>query len=467
MRHISHLSSAEARRLWEALIDPPAVHILWENLVELLSDLFDVERTNLFLVIPEKQQLRTRAASRFTWDIVLPWHEGIAGKVYQSKQPSLINDIPGSEFGHYFNRDPKGFRTHSMLTVPVYRDGDEHQPPVAIIQLVNRTDGFFGESELEALKYWARQVGVTLERAHGTEIWRHPESEPPYLNDPEFGPLLPPLTGEQIAQNLTRSVAAATAEWSEYHLQSRKLTRAASLWEHREVLKIVRDECRHVHLVEQLSPQREDQPTRLGLWHRTGVKLFRLLNIFTHSHGLACLLGTYHEWYSFFSSSFLYSLYQGMPRERNVLKTIVEDERNHSTFYESRLLHHMLQKPHTHLQLKIIKKIVQLFYAHTSNHLTEPLVAITQRAGLPKKFAQLFHDFTEHRMTALLERAQLRQSNAQGMLMQIHAWWVAIGTTALMGALSLILLPIALCWRMREPAGTRSETIPTQVPRAA
>lgn len=150
------LSSVEARRLWECVMDPPAVHLLWSSLVALVCDLFSVERTNLFLVIPEKKQLRSRAASEFSWDIELPWHEGIAGKVFQEKAPLLINDIPNSEFGHFFNRDPKSFQTRQILTVPVFRDGDDRQGLVAIIQLVNKIEGEFNAEDLEALKYWSR-----------------------------------------------------------------------------------------------------------------------------------------------------------------------------------------------------------------------------------------------------------------------------------------------------------------------
>ncbi len=427
-------------------MDPPAVHILWDNLTDLLCDLFGVERANLFLVIPEKQQLRTRAASQFEWDVVLAWEDGVAGHVYQNGAVSLINDIPNSEYSHHFNRDPEGYATRSMVTVPVFRDGDENQSIVALIQLVNKIGSPFDESDLEALRYWARQIGISLERSHGTEIWRHPESEPPFLNDPEFNLILPQLSAKEIMHNLASCVAKAVCEWRSYHLQSQNMTRSQSPWENHELMKMVRDECRHSHVVEQLAEEAPEEGEGLSGRYKFLLKLFRLMSLMTRSHCLSYLLGAYREWFSFFSSAFLYRLYEGMPRERNLLHAIVENERSHGTFFESRLLDHMIQYPQLRYKMYLFQRLARFFYGRLTRRLIEPFLPVVRRRELPGQFAELFLRFTDHRLDSLQQRAELRAPLATGWWSWLTTHWVGWFYVMAYAAVALFLAPLALLW---------------------
>lgn len=450
MNHIFLLSSAEARRLWEHLLDPPPVHILWEDLVTLLSDLFSVERTNLFLVVPEKKQLRSRVASQFEWDIELPWDKGIAGRVYQTRKPLLINDITHSEFGHFFNKDPKGFQTRSMLTVPIFQDGDEHQPIVALVQLVNRIGGEFVQEDLDALKYWARQIGVTLERTHGTEIWRHPESEPPFLNSPDFEPVCPRMSCRWASLALPGYMNLVISNVGNSHIQLRNLSWSRSFWEGRELIKMVRDGYRHARIGHQLSGELSDEEKRIARFHSFFVRVMRWMCNLTRSELICHMIATYEAWLSFYASAFARWVCNDMPEQRNLLFTLVEDKRSHAVFYESLMLDYMLQHPGRRAEIKVYQGIMGPFYAFLTRHMVTTMAHVSHQKKLPANFEQRFKQFTKQRFRALWERAEARAPAKRGFLLNVGSALLGVMSLLFHGAVALFALPWALLWPSRE-----------------
>ncbi len=444
-------------------MDPPAVHLLWDSLVTLLCDLFSVERTNLFLAVPEQQLLRSRAASSFTWDIELPWDVGVAGRVYQEKTPLLLNDVPNSEFGHYFNKDPKGFQTQSMLTVPVYREGDEQQPIVAIIQLVNKIDGDFSEQEMEALRYWSRQIGVSLERTHGTEIWRHPESEPPHLEDPAFDPVIPGMATKQASLALPGFINLLVCELGNCGLQLRRLSWSQSFWESRELINIVRNGYRHTRIAHQLSGETTSDEKRLGFWHRYFTRVIRWTCGLSRNAILCHTLTAFEEWLSFYSSTFAYWLSQHRPKEKNLLHSLIEDKRSHCIFYECILLESLIQHPNRIEEYRLYHRLFNLFYGFMARRMVKTVAHVSQRPELTGLFATHFKAFTSHRSQALWDRAQARNKIN-------HSAWrrvlrMAVGTVSLfaMSGLGLLIAPVALLVPIKHPPTTEEE-IPELLP---
>ncbi len=450
MNHIFLLSSAEARRLWECLMDPPPVHVLWSDLTTLLCDLFDVERTNLFLVIPEKEQLRSRAASQFQWDIELPWNTGIAGHVFQNKTPLLINNIPASEYGHHFNKDPQGFQTQSMLTVPVHRDGDEQQAIVAVIQLVNKHGSEFSSEDLEAMKYWSRQIGVSIERTHGTEVWRHPESEPPYLEDPHFDPIFPALATKQAELALPGLVNLIISELGNCHLQLRQLSWARTFWESRELVHMVRNGYRHARRCHQLSGEATSNEKNLGRLHRYFVRLMRWVANLTRDDLLHHTLAVYEEWLGFYASAFSYWLCQKRPQERNLLYSLVEDKRTNCIFYESRLLDYLIQHPNRRQEFRLIHLSFRFFYSYLARRMVATTSHVSKQKNLPAQFDKYFLSFTKHRITALAERAQARIPEASSWPVRVlQSVWTSI-SLVIHGLATLVTAPFALVWPQRS-----------------
>ena len=53
-------------------------------------------------------------------EIRFPLHKGVAGEVYRTGKPMIVNDT--SESPHFFKKvdDQADMQTHSMLDVPIY-----------------------------------------------------------------------------------------------------------------------------------------------------------------------------------------------------------------------------------------------------------------------------------------------------------------------------------------------------------
>ncbi|MBV9080489.1 MAG: GAF domain-containing protein [Elusimicrobia bacterium] len=84
---------------------------------------------------------------------------GIAGWSATHRSTACVDNAPGDE---RFNRAVDvitGVRTRSVLCVPVVRK----DVVLGVIELVNRVDGIFHESDIDFLQYLAKQVGVAVE----------------------------------------------------------------------------------------------------------------------------------------------------------------------------------------------------------------------------------------------------------------------------------------------------------------
>lgn len=126
------------------------------------TDLVDAERTSLFVVDRERNELWTRVAEG-SGEIRLPLGRGIAGAV--AVDASVVN-IPAAYQDARFdpaNDQRTGFRTRSILCLPmVNHDG----AVVGVIQALNkRHAAAFGGRDEQVLAALAAQAGVALENA--------------------------------------------------------------------------------------------------------------------------------------------------------------------------------------------------------------------------------------------------------------------------------------------------------------
>jgi hypothetical protein len=88
--------------------------------------------------------------------------EGIAGRVVQTGHPMVVQDVTQEEnFNDRYDRQT-GFRTRSMLCVPlILRDR-----PIGALQVLNKISGKrFTDSDLELLTAMAQHIAVALENA--------------------------------------------------------------------------------------------------------------------------------------------------------------------------------------------------------------------------------------------------------------------------------------------------------------
>ena len=135
---------------------------LFNLIIHKLSEAMKAERTSLYIIDEEKQEVWTRAAEQVT-EIRLPLGQGICGRVAQTGETINVKDawdLP------YFSRrfDIKNnFRTRSMLCMPIHNRTGRR---IGIIQVINKVDGgHFRKADENLLEGLISQVAIALENS--------------------------------------------------------------------------------------------------------------------------------------------------------------------------------------------------------------------------------------------------------------------------------------------------------------
>ncbi len=150
------------------LANEQAVQAMLDQILEAvvlkIRELLDADRGTIFLVDPERGELRSKIAesdSSEPLEIKLPITSGIAGRVARSGQTLNIPD-PYSDPD--FNREVDqrtGYRTQSILCMPIF---DRRKQVVAVAQLLNKSGGRpFSADDEQAFRDFAIPLGLILE----------------------------------------------------------------------------------------------------------------------------------------------------------------------------------------------------------------------------------------------------------------------------------------------------------------
>jgi len=131
------------------------------NIITETCNLLEADRATLFKLDPERGALKLMVAEGAE-DIFLPLGVGIAGSVAQTGD--VINIADAYEDGRFdrSHDDKTGYRTKSILCVPV-RDAED--TVVGCIQAINSSNGSFSEIDEEILGILCAQAGVALRNA--------------------------------------------------------------------------------------------------------------------------------------------------------------------------------------------------------------------------------------------------------------------------------------------------------------
>ncbi|HCF57442.1 MAG TPA: hypothetical protein DFS52_05545, partial [Myxococcales bacterium] len=128
------------------------------------SRLLQAERSTLFLVDPARREVWSKVMQGVEGmqEIRMALGEGIAGWVCAQGEAVIIHDAAkDSRFNPRVDR-VTGFRTRSMVVVPVRGRGGE---VIGAIQALNHRDSRFGDGDRELLEAIAAQAGVAIENA--------------------------------------------------------------------------------------------------------------------------------------------------------------------------------------------------------------------------------------------------------------------------------------------------------------
>lgn len=163
---MSGQASAPHNILWLALSDWITAEISAEHLlgriVDLVVDLTDADRGSLFLVDRAGRELVSAAAHLPELDeIRVPLSEGVAGHVARTGETVRIDRADDDD--RFFGEvdEETGYQTRSMLAVPL---SDARDRRMGVLQLLNKKQGSFTESDGRRIEEFGRQIAELLEQ---------------------------------------------------------------------------------------------------------------------------------------------------------------------------------------------------------------------------------------------------------------------------------------------------------------
>lgn len=133
------------------------------ELVDLIASAVGADRATLFLHDADARELFSRVLiGDGVAEIRFPDSDGVAGAVFRSARAEVIDDAyADARFNQAVDRRT-GYRTRSILTVPV-KTADGRK--VGVVQILNKQEGPFGPDDLDLAAAMARQAAAALERA--------------------------------------------------------------------------------------------------------------------------------------------------------------------------------------------------------------------------------------------------------------------------------------------------------------
>jgi adenylate cyclase len=136
---------------------------LIEKILQRTTSLLQADRASLFLVDREKGELWSKVAQGVdTEEIRFPLNQGIAGHVASTGESLNIADVYEHPLFNPEFDQKTGYRTRSMLCVPVRsKEGDV----VGVVSVINRKQGTFTDDDQAALQRFGVMLGVALQNA--------------------------------------------------------------------------------------------------------------------------------------------------------------------------------------------------------------------------------------------------------------------------------------------------------------
>jgi len=149
----------EASKLINSSIEPDA---LFASILTVARNELHVERGTLYFVDEQKKEIWTKIAGELSGEIRLPIGKGLAGTVAATGEPLILHDAYEDPRFDRSSDQRTGFRTRSMLCVPIKNRGERI---VGVLQLLNKTNGSFGSRDLEFLSGISDHMAIAMENA--------------------------------------------------------------------------------------------------------------------------------------------------------------------------------------------------------------------------------------------------------------------------------------------------------------
>lgn len=137
---------------------------LLATILKLAAEVVDAETASLLLWDEKKRDLYFHTAlglGEETSRMRLPLGQGIAGCVAKNRSPEIINDVSADSRWSSRLDERSGFKTSSILAVPMLFKGRL----VGVLEAVNKSGGRFSEDDLRTFEAFASQAAVAIDNA--------------------------------------------------------------------------------------------------------------------------------------------------------------------------------------------------------------------------------------------------------------------------------------------------------------
>jgi len=160
-----HKQLEAVRLLSETLFQHITVDALVAKALETALEVLKAEAGSVLLADPATKQLvfhHSIGKSPVPYGTAIPWDKGIAGSVFQTGQPAVINEVK-KDNRHYSGVDATtGFETRNMITLPLKRwEG----APIGVMNVLNKREGGLYDDDAATLTVISAITAAAIEQA--------------------------------------------------------------------------------------------------------------------------------------------------------------------------------------------------------------------------------------------------------------------------------------------------------------
>jgi len=154
-----------ARRISQALSQHVQLDELVETALHTALEVLDAENGSLLLADPDTEQLvfqHSTGEKPVPKGSAFPWHEGFAGAVFKSGEPTVVKDARQDQ-RHYGKIDELiGSTTRDMIVFPLKQWEGE---PIGVIEVMNKRHGTLDDEDVALLTIISALTAAAIEQA--------------------------------------------------------------------------------------------------------------------------------------------------------------------------------------------------------------------------------------------------------------------------------------------------------------
>ena len=167
-----------ARRISEALFQSADLDEVIRKALSTALEVVGADAGSLLLADPDARELVFCYVIGEKADFLLgkrmPWDKGVAGAVFTSGQPEIVNDVKQDD-RHFSEIDQaSGYKSRDMIVLPLRRWGGE---PIGVLEVLNKVDGRLDHYDVDILTVISALSAAAIEQKGATELSRRHQEE--------------------------------------------------------------------------------------------------------------------------------------------------------------------------------------------------------------------------------------------------------------------------------------------------